>query len=1032
MPPKVSSVEGYKLAELVKGAVKLSSENFMKWRSCIEDIAYFRDWEEHSAFQEWDGVEEDDDQERKVRKEAYWVLSQTMPVGSEYHHLKTGIKPGDAAALNSKVLSVFMSKTAANKGGLRKEFVNLSMISTRLPVSHFASLVNEHATKLKAVGETICDDEIKTVFLSGLPKSFSDIVTTCRNSSDNYANTYTKVIEHARLNGLLQFREPFRDPGQGSQFNFAKFDNGNQGGNHHDGRRVRFKKKDKTNVTCYGCGQTGHFANEGKCKRSGDASSDDPSDGDSVDQHSALYSHGFVLKHEAQATRSTRHVDKEGVGETWLLDSGSSFHITPFASDFIGSNVERCDVNLTMGDGNVVNITAKADIQRETEQGRVVTLQAVLFSPSCPSRLMSEGVILTHGNSIYKDKLSTLIIDKTGKTIVTGTRTKAQLTQVRLNTSKSIHCDFRDRDRCQEALLQFLKNEEANHTVFSWPNVRHVNQARSINSDWGSIGNCHSPGSSHPDSIKSGSVGLREREIIEFWTLEKVSQCSTISKPIKNAANIFNLCCVIVGSCLSGILIDADDHVHVRPPARHEFEFVESPAANAAHSDSVCNRVTPMHGRTVKLVGNVMEPTSHKLGTVTSAASQNFDVHNIDIVIITGRTKDFCSMAPLSRLIPAQVLDHKSVSVKPADTHPIDILVMAMIFVEHQRKHTADGSLLTNATSISDLHQSHNCHVPPHGQAAEVPAMISFEFPPVKNVAPLRGDTPIQRKRTRTIDFNYNNSVSVQSAHQLQQRIVGTGSLALQEQHLVYAGEGLLEDSVPAGIINSQAISRILCASKISLKIFDAMKDTAEIAIVAKFRNDAIVPLTTDVKLVDVPSIRLLKRHVDNIIVLTFGAGTPLKILKPYSTSRGSGLYMLRDRVQVETLDSEIIKSDKHLGNITTPIKKFHDVVLGKKQQFIGDHEKAFALFKIQKELSNNAQVYNGVNEIWATTKKLFPIQYQRWKGVQIPKEVIVPDVPEQEFEESAFNVDSPSFNSTCFFEDETLNDLILSSCANY
>ena len=185
----------------------------MSWKKVIENFEYFRDWTpEWKVLTEakedyWDGVEEDDPEVKRSRKEAYMALYSSIPTSSSYHHLLSGVRRGDANQIWRNVTQIFMPGDTANKGTLRTELHTMSMASTRYNVSNFGAAVNIKVEQLALVGENVSDADKKNVFLDGLSKHFSFIVTLQRNNNDDYNKTHAKVIAHAKKENLLDVRE---------------------------------------------------------------------------------------------------------------------------------------------------------------------------------------------------------------------------------------------------------------------------------------------------------------------------------------------------------------------------------------------------------------------------------------------------------------------------------------------------------------------------------------------------------------------------------------------------------------------------------------------------------------------------------------------------------------------------------------------------------------------------------------------------------------------------------------------------------
>ena len=179
-------------------------------KQLIDEIAYYRRWNRTRLLNvnfTWDKQEEEDLLINQQRRDAFWVLTNSMPPGTDFYHLRTGVTHGDANDLYKKVIRIFLAKNPQNRGELRRQFHSLTMASTRLDVSRFAAKVVESASELRKIGAKVDDDEINACFLDGLSKKFDDIVTVETVAENDFDTMLTNVILHAKRNKLLSYRE---------------------------------------------------------------------------------------------------------------------------------------------------------------------------------------------------------------------------------------------------------------------------------------------------------------------------------------------------------------------------------------------------------------------------------------------------------------------------------------------------------------------------------------------------------------------------------------------------------------------------------------------------------------------------------------------------------------------------------------------------------------------------------------------------------------------------------------------------------
>ena len=232
------------ITTLEKKLVTLTHGGFTAWHSALQDIAYYRNWDGSVLNQPWNGQEETNAVLNQQRRDAYWVIMNTIPLGTDYHHLATGVTRGDANGLYKKIYKLFLESTAANRGEIRKKFYDLSMASTKLNVTKFAAKVVQVAQDLEAVGGRLDTDEVVTRFLDGLSKKFEPIVTVENTQHNSFEDTLTNVVKFAQKNKLLEYRETSVH----GHYHLAKDSNQNKNEatmRHNAPQKKHFKKKTK-------------------------------------------------------------------------------------------------------------------------------------------------------------------------------------------------------------------------------------------------------------------------------------------------------------------------------------------------------------------------------------------------------------------------------------------------------------------------------------------------------------------------------------------------------------------------------------------------------------------------------------------------------------------------------------------------------------------------------------------------------------------------------------------------------------------
>ena len=322
---------------LLKNIVKLKHDNFSAWLKAIHDIAYFRRWDKTRLLNEdytWDLNEEEDQTANGQRRDAYWVLTNSMPYGTDFNYLQTGITQGDANALYKKVLKVVRQKSSQNRADLRRQFYNLSMGSTRLNVTRFAAKIIQSTIDLREIGAHVDDDEVVTRFLDGLAKKFDPIVTVERVAKHDFDTTVTEVIAYATTNKLLEYRETAT---HGYYHMAHGQESAHKHAHSHKDNRKKFKKKQRPSgqYKRWSARMDGHHPKGTSHQPNKTNRQVRTTDQGSKEEKYLLMSvptcavAPTMLTHSwtKKAGHTQRQREKE---EEWMVDSGASYHITPY------------------------------------------------------------------------------------------------------------------------------------------------------------------------------------------------------------------------------------------------------------------------------------------------------------------------------------------------------------------------------------------------------------------------------------------------------------------------------------------------------------------------------------------------------------------------------------------------------------------------------------------------------------------------------------------------------------------------------
>jgi hypothetical protein len=101
----------------------------------------------------------------------------------------------------------------------------------------------------------------------------------------------------------------------------------------------------------------------------------------------------FHIVNSVQWTNA-HHEDEE-----WLVDSGAMVNVT--RNHKHKENVKICDLTITMGNGDKVNVTKQRDIVlKEKKMGMLISIQAMMVCAEFPLNTLSTKKLLQKGHAV--------------------------------------------------------------------------------------------------------------------------------------------------------------------------------------------------------------------------------------------------------------------------------------------------------------------------------------------------------------------------------------------------------------------------------------------------------------------------------------------------------------------------------------------------------------------------------------------------------------------------------------------------------
>lgn len=241
-----------------------------------------------------------------------------------------------------KLDSVYQQKTEFNKMMLHDKFHQYKMDPNDSMIQHISKVENI-GRQIKESGETLSDVAIITKILGTFPTKFRNFRQAWLSMSEE-KQTLTKTArlldEEVNLTSSEQVENAFLASKNTNVLSSQKQD-----------YRYDKNKFDKRKITCYQCGNKGHFAREchssNSIRRQNNAES-------SRDQHQSAFN---VEKFDLQ------YVLKDSSDGRWTMDSGASAHMT-HRRDFLYDYEELdCDNSVVLGNDQGLPIKGKETVK---------------------------------------------------------------------------------------------------------------------------------------------------------------------------------------------------------------------------------------------------------------------------------------------------------------------------------------------------------------------------------------------------------------------------------------------------------------------------------------------------------------------------------------------------------------------------------------------------------------------------------------------------------------------------------------------
>ncbi|KAL5848374.1 hypothetical protein ACOSQ4_006387 [Xanthoceras sorbifolium] len=342
---------------------KFDGADFGFWKMQIEDYLY-----QKKLYQPLLGKKPDDMKEEDwnlLDRQALGVIRLTLSRNVAFNIVKEKTTAGLITALSN----MYEKPSASNKVHLMRRLFNLRMAEGASVAQH----LNEHntiTTQLSSV-EIEFDEEVRAlILLSSLPDSWNATVTAVSSSSGNNKLKFDDVRD-------LVLSEDIRRRESGEASSSSALHTESRGRtSERSSYRSRSKSRrgksrsGKKDFSCYNCGKKGHFKRDCRAPKK-----------DTGTQESA---------NVTEEAGDAMILSVNSPIESWILDSGASFHATPcreIMENYVSGNFGK----VHLADDETLKIVGKGDIRLKLPNGSTWKLQGVRHIPGLKRNLISIG-----------------------------------------------------------------------------------------------------------------------------------------------------------------------------------------------------------------------------------------------------------------------------------------------------------------------------------------------------------------------------------------------------------------------------------------------------------------------------------------------------------------------------------------------------------------------------------------------------------------------------------------------------------------